>query len=392
MEKKYEFTGLEKEAYAVYRNVIVRQIRAVRSFGGVKKGDVGGWIGMEYNLSHGGNAWVKDNAVVIDDSVVCGDALVAGNAVIEEGSVVSGNAVVCGYASIIGSKIHGNAKISGCASVENGAEITDNAIVCGNASVEPNACVYGNAEVCGCGRIPSSVAVGGSTKVYSYDFNNDCADSKIIGWLSIEMDKINCLRNIVNYWIFAGLPPYGFEKKDFSSPLEFRKTVENFILDGAKGFKDAIAAYYCEKEAIDPPDWLDCDGYSLSPDSIPLRLFYYPEGWKGRRSANPVISKADALREVKRNGLLLRWVKEQTPEICMAAVKRNGEALQWVKEQTPELCAAAMLENLGAERYAEWKPDYKEPESDENGFVSFNESMFAMEESLKAVRMVKVCC
>ena len=38
----------------------------------------------------------------------------------------------------------------------------------------------------------------------------------------------------------------------------------------------------------------------------------------------------EAIRKVKQNGYTLRHVKEQTPEICMAAVKRNGYALCYV--------------------------------------------------------------
>ena len=54
--------------------------------------------------------------------------------------------------------------------------------------------------------------------------------------------------------------------------------------------------------------------------------------------------------------------------------------------------AAAMLENPNAEKYAEWKPEYKEPEADENGFVSFNELIDAEAESIKAGRLVRACC
>lgn len=86
---------------------MVRQIRAVRSFGSVKKGETDGWIGMEYNLSHNGNAWIKDNAIVVDDSVVYGNALVSGSALIAEGSEISGNAVVCGDAMVTSAKISG---------------------------------------------------------------------------------------------------------------------------------------------------------------------------------------------------------------------------------------------------------------------------------------------
>ncbi|MEG1801754.1 MAG: DUF4116 domain-containing protein, partial [Oscillospiraceae bacterium] len=41
----------------------------------------------------------------------------------------------------------------------------------------------------------------------------------------------------------------------------------------------------------------------------------------------------------------LEYVKEQTPEICMAAVQNNWGTLQYVKEQTPELCMAAVQQD-----------------------------------------------
>ncbi|MDR1897071.1 MAG: DUF4116 domain-containing protein [Prevotellaceae bacterium] len=48
---------------------------------------------------------------------------------------------------------------------------------------------------------------------------------------------------------------------------------------------------------------------------------------------------------VKKNGLTLQFIEEQTPEICIEAVKQNGWALNFVKEQTPEICMAAMKQN-----------------------------------------------
>lgn len=391
MERKYEFTGLDRKINAAGRHVVVSQIRAVRSFGSIKKGEIGGWIGMEYNLSHDGNAWVKDNAVVVDDSVVCGNALVSGNALIVEGSEISGNAVVCGDAMVTAAKISGNARVCGYAEIDPGAEVTDNAVVCGDVRIEFDTCIYGNAKVCGYGRIPAYTGVGDNIIVDKASDFDAGSGNETVDKLNRDILNINYLKYIVNYWIFAGLSPYGFEKKDFSSPLEFRKAAEDFILNDNKKFKDAMLAYYCTEEPDCLCDWTDHDEYDTSQINLPGRLFYLPAGWKGRRTVNPVISKENALKEVKRNGLLLRWVKEQTPEICMAAVKQNGEALQWVKEQTPEMCAAAMLENPNAEKYAEWKPEYKEPEADENGFVSFNELIDAEAESIKAGRLVKMC-
>ena len=37
------------------------------------------------------------------------------------------------------------------------------------------------------------------------------------------------------------------------------------------------------------------------------------------------------LRMVKRKGIYLRFVKEQTPELCFEAAKQNGHALRFIK-------------------------------------------------------------
>lgn len=57
---KYEFTGETKVVFGV----TLQQIRAISDFGNIGKGDVGGWIDSERNLSQKGNAWVSGNAEV----------------------------------------------------------------------------------------------------------------------------------------------------------------------------------------------------------------------------------------------------------------------------------------------------------------------------------------
>ena len=82
--KKYELT----EETVKVSEITLYRIRAVRDFGSVKAGDLGGYIEKEENLSHCGEAWVSDNAMV------CGYAKVSGNA------KVSGKACVCGDAEV----------------------------------------------------------------------------------------------------------------------------------------------------------------------------------------------------------------------------------------------------------------------------------------------------
>lgn len=52
MSKKYCFTGETKQL----NGVVLHRIQAVRDFSNVKKGDLGGLIEKEDNLSHDGTA------------------------------------------------------------------------------------------------------------------------------------------------------------------------------------------------------------------------------------------------------------------------------------------------------------------------------------------------
>lgn len=46
-ELKYEFTGEE----STYNGNTVRRIRAIRDFGNIKAGDLGGWLEKAYNTA-----------------------------------------------------------------------------------------------------------------------------------------------------------------------------------------------------------------------------------------------------------------------------------------------------------------------------------------------------
>lgn len=82
--KKYELT---EETFTVSKKTLYR-IRAVRDFGSVKTGDLGGYIEKEENLSHFDDAWVFDNAEV------SGNGKVSGNANIFDNARISGNAEI----------------------------------------------------------------------------------------------------------------------------------------------------------------------------------------------------------------------------------------------------------------------------------------------------------
>ena len=79
--KKYEL--LKDNAITPFGRTLYR-IKATTDFGNVKKGELGGYIEKEENLSHLGNAWVSGNARVSDDAWVSDNARVSGNARVSE--------------------------------------------------------------------------------------------------------------------------------------------------------------------------------------------------------------------------------------------------------------------------------------------------------------------
>ena len=74
--KKYSLTTNTKQ----WCGKTLYQIKAEMSFGLITKGELGGYIEKEENLSQENNAWVYGNAQVSGNSQVYGDALVYGDA------------------------------------------------------------------------------------------------------------------------------------------------------------------------------------------------------------------------------------------------------------------------------------------------------------------------
>lgn len=156
----------------------------------VKKGERGGWIEEERNLSQDGNAWIYDNArvcgaaQVFDNACVseyarvCGEAKIYGNAHISRKAKVSGKAQVYNNAYIDDeAKVYGHALIHGSAHVCGEAQVFGNAKVRGGARINDRAKVYGNAEVHGSARVCGESAVCGIADVHGD--TNLCGDAWI---------------------------------------------------------------------------------------------------------------------------------------------------------------------------------------------------------------------
>ena len=144
------------------------RIEALKDFGVIKAGELGGYIESENNLSFDGEAWVCENAEVFDDARICNDALINGNARIYGNAIVSNKATVGGNALI-----YGNALICDEACVYDKAYVYGNVLVCnnaiirGNAVVSGNARIEGNALICENARVYGNVMIRGNATIYS---------------------------------------------------------------------------------------------------------------------------------------------------------------------------------------------------------------------------------
>lgn len=157
---------------------------------GVKKGNVGGWVGNERNLSHTGDCWIDKNASVYGNAYITENVLVTDNVIVEGNAKVSGNTWIFGDARIYeNARVFGNALIFGDAQICGFAQIYENGSVFGNARVSGNvrvegyAKIYENAQITGSILIKDFVQVSGNIKlddnVCTYNNGKICNNNQI---------------------------------------------------------------------------------------------------------------------------------------------------------------------------------------------------------------------
>ena len=131
MNKKFSLTATTRSL----SGITLFQIKAEMSFGSVSKGDLGGYVEKEANLSADGYAWIFGNAAVFGYARISGDAEVSGDAWIFGDAAVSGNARIFGHAWISGdAAVSGDAEVSGNARVSAKASFTKGRFVGGDDS------------------------------------------------------------------------------------------------------------------------------------------------------------------------------------------------------------------------------------------------------------------
>ena len=160
---KYEITDItyeiNNESFGVHT---VHKIRALKDFGDVKKGDLGGWIEGKINLSQVGNCWVYDDSIVFGTGGIIDDATVSGHSIVYGHSHIGNSAKICGGSTVKHTSVDGHALVDS-KSITSYSNISDNAVVKNSSiqSSEINGNAYlNNSYACAC-------TIGGNVVVWN---------------------------------------------------------------------------------------------------------------------------------------------------------------------------------------------------------------------------------
>lgn len=165
-QKKYRLTA----ETMCFCGVTLHRIKALKDFGDVEAGELGGWVESEKNLSQEDNCWISTDAKVYANAEIYGNAVLEWNAIACENTSIwdnayISNAVIRGFTHLFGnvevcgeSVIDGDASLYGHAKVINAkvvdAEVCDNVLICDDAyvhgyiKIDGNAYISNDAKVC----------------------------------------------------------------------------------------------------------------------------------------------------------------------------------------------------------------------------------------------------
>ena len=166
-QKKYKLT----EETMCFDGVTLHRIQALKDFGNVEAGELGGWVESEKNLSQSGDCWIAmeakayggaeigDSAILTRKAIACGNSTICNDTLVSDESIIRGFTYLYGDVEVYGksvidgdARLHGNVKVIGAKVID--AEVYDRVIICdgayvhGRIKIDGTAYISNGAEVC----------------------------------------------------------------------------------------------------------------------------------------------------------------------------------------------------------------------------------------------------
>lgn len=183
---KYEM--IENDSIT-YKGRKLYRIKALKDLYNVRKGQLGGYIESEGNLSIYDDCWVFEDAKAYDCASITDKVRLIDKSEAYNNAELSGNVTLWDNA-----KAYGNARASEYVVLWDNSEIYDDCVVYGNASLWDNSKIYGEAKVCGVVLLRDEAEVCGDAVLLNSVVCSDrvkiTGDAKIGGRAEFSGDAI----------------------------------------------------------------------------------------------------------------------------------------------------------------------------------------------------------
>jgi carbonic anhydrase/acetyltransferase-like protein (isoleucine patch superfamily) len=212
MQQKYK---LNRDISLRIGEKTVYVIEALRDFGDVEEGDIGGFIESEENLSHDGDCWVYDSAIVYGKGRVNRDAKIKDQAHVYDYATVSDKAVISGQVEVFQrAVVYDEAVIEGLCTVYGNAQVFGKAQIRGHSKIHDDAWVYGDIEIDGYANITRKTTMTPIVLTgFTYDvtimdehISIDCQTKTFDEWRAVTREEAFAMNGKESLRFFKHIP------------------------------------------------------------------------------------------------------------------------------------------------------------------------------------------
>lgn len=241
-DKKYKIRkdlSIKFEGHTLYRIEALRNISY-----DVDKGDIGGFVEDEYNLSRDFDCWIYNDAKVFGEASIYNNAVILNNAIVKNHAIVDTNCVICGNAILDGYvHIRGNVTVCDNAQILNTAYIFDDVVIRNNVIIKDDAFICGHARIYGDVVVSNNALIDGEACIQGNMKISDTNDVIVIG-------PIGPNNNYITFINQEGIV-YVNTESFFDTIEKFKHEIKTTYSEGLSNIQYYNAIDYIEKHFKD---------------------------------------------------------------------------------------------------------------------------------------------